>query len=359
MKKWLRKEIWITAIVACAVTMSIAASVFASNPIQIIVNGKEISPDVPPQMIDNRVMVPIRWVSEALGAEVQWDQENQRVIIRSSIEENESADEQAIIALVEQFGRKLKMVSLTSSPSDLAKSMQEHYRDFAAPELIAYWAENAEEAPGRLTSSPWPERIDVESIEKTAKDVYKVTGRIVEVVGGGIEAAIRPIELELKKADGRWLIHGSVLGSYETIMHSDQDVLAGYITLEDDTLYLDRVEVITTEEGDRITGLGFYNPERMAELGLQDEDLPNGYYIHELNEESLAYELSDETVYTFTDVHLLFVENEESDRRYFTTDKEEFMEHLSTIPGKVKYPFLVEVSGGKVLSITEVFLFTQ
>ena len=72
----------IAGISACVVfvcaTMSTAA---AENPIRLIVNGKTIQTDVPPQMMEGRVMVPIRWVAEALGAEVKWDEENRAVMI--------------------------------------------------------------------------------------------------------------------------------------------------------------------------------------------------------------------------------------------------------------------------------------
>ncbi|MBE3586356.1 MAG: copper amine oxidase N-terminal domain-containing protein [Thermoanaerobacter sp.] len=35
---------------------------FADNPIKLFVNGQEIKPDVPPQLINGRTMVPIKWV---------------------------------------------------------------------------------------------------------------------------------------------------------------------------------------------------------------------------------------------------------------------------------------------------------
>ncbi len=82
--------------------------------------------------------------------------------------------------------------------------------------------------------------------------------------------------------------------------------------MEEDTLYLDEVEVVTTDDEDR-----------MAELDLSDRDMPNGYYIHDKNTEKLSFKLTDETVYTFTDYHLLFVEDPDSDRLYSTTDKED------------------------------------
>jgi len=72
----------IAGITACVVfvcaTMSTAA---AENPIRLIVNGKTIQTDVPPQMMEGRVMIPIRGVAEALGAEVKWDEENRAVMV--------------------------------------------------------------------------------------------------------------------------------------------------------------------------------------------------------------------------------------------------------------------------------------
>jgi hypothetical protein len=44
-------------------------------------NGKPVSLDVPPRIIRGRTMVPIRFVSEALGAQVHWDKARQRVVI--------------------------------------------------------------------------------------------------------------------------------------------------------------------------------------------------------------------------------------------------------------------------------------
>lgn len=46
---------------------------FPADQIKLLVNGKEIQSDVPIQVFDGRVMVPVRWVSEALGANVEWD----------------------------------------------------------------------------------------------------------------------------------------------------------------------------------------------------------------------------------------------------------------------------------------------
>jgi hypothetical protein len=48
---------------------------------QMTVNGKVVTLDVPPQIISDRTLVPIRAVSEGLGANVEWDDENKTVVI--------------------------------------------------------------------------------------------------------------------------------------------------------------------------------------------------------------------------------------------------------------------------------------
>jgi hypothetical protein len=60
-----------------------ATAVIAGQPIRLVINGQEISPDVPPQIIDGRVMVPARFVAEPLGATVTWDGVSQTVYINS------------------------------------------------------------------------------------------------------------------------------------------------------------------------------------------------------------------------------------------------------------------------------------
>lgn len=45
----------------------------APDKITIMVNGKEVKSDVPPYETEGRVMVPYRFVAEALGCKVDWD----------------------------------------------------------------------------------------------------------------------------------------------------------------------------------------------------------------------------------------------------------------------------------------------
>ena len=133
---------------------------------------------------------------------------------------------------------------------------------------------------------------------------------------------------------------------------SEPESLVGYILIEGNTLYLDIGEVITLEDIERIT-----------ELGLnQQDDFPNGYYIYNSDTEKGTYNLTDETVYTFVDSKLLFVNDEGDDRSYTTSKKEEFIQHLNTtysdLPPAQNVPFFIQVKDGKVISITEKLEFT-
>lgn len=68
----MRKAIIISTVIAAVFIF--AAITQASDNIRIFVNGKEIYSDVPPQVIGGRTMVPVRFVAEALNADVKWDQ---------------------------------------------------------------------------------------------------------------------------------------------------------------------------------------------------------------------------------------------------------------------------------------------
>ena len=86
-----------------------------------------------------------------------------------------------ITNLVKDFGSNLKLVSLLAPKDTLEKEMKENYSEFVSEKLIEKWLSDPENAPGRLTSSPWPDRIEVEDIEKVSENEYKVEGKVIEV----------------------------------------------------------------------------------------------------------------------------------------------------------------------------------
>jgi len=118
-----------------------------------------------------------------------------------------SDEEEAVRYVVESFGKRLQNVSLQSP--NAAQVIEEQYAEWADPELLKIWMNDISRAPGRVTSSPWPDRIDITSIVREA-DKYVVVGFVVEVtsievVNGGVAAKI-PVRVVLEKREGRWFI---------------------------------------------------------------------------------------------------------------------------------------------------------
>jgi len=73
----------ISLVLAIILTVSlIMVSVFADTQITVTLNGEKIEFDVPPQIIDNRTMVPMRAIFEAMGATVDWNETIQWISAR-------------------------------------------------------------------------------------------------------------------------------------------------------------------------------------------------------------------------------------------------------------------------------------
>ena len=113
--------------------------------------------------------------------------------------------------IVEHFGRVLKNVSLLASDAEIIKSMETNYAEYITPDLLANWEGNPSvRAAGRLTSSPWPDRIEISGIKKNAGNSYAVSGTLIEVtsleVQSGSIASTRSVEIKVVLYNGKWLI---------------------------------------------------------------------------------------------------------------------------------------------------------
>ena len=55
-------------------------------------------------------------------------------------------EQEEVVRLVEDFGRKLKSVSLLAPQETVNKSVQENYGDFIAPALLAEWQKDLQKS---------------------------------------------------------------------------------------------------------------------------------------------------------------------------------------------------------------------
>lgn len=104
---------------------------------------------------------------------------------------------------VAQFGNQINSVSLLSPTA--AEEIQSSYGPYVSPELLASWIQDPSLAPGRATSSPWPDHIAVDTVVKNEVGAYDVMGRII-LKTSTEDAGIIPVSLTVANVNGSFLI---------------------------------------------------------------------------------------------------------------------------------------------------------
>lgn len=118
------------------------------------------------------------------------------------------ADSITVRDLVVTFGSRLKQVPLAAPDTTLARMMLAQYSGVVAEPLIRQWASHPKTAPGRLTSSPWPDRIEIASQSRKSARVFLVDGEIVERTSADAagESGRIPVRLTVWKTGRKWHI---------------------------------------------------------------------------------------------------------------------------------------------------------
>jgi hypothetical protein len=75
----LKKKLLVTLSFVLVIMVSLAVGAYAATDIKLFINGKLINADL--QIVDGSSYVPLRVVSESLGAEVKWDGDKREINI--------------------------------------------------------------------------------------------------------------------------------------------------------------------------------------------------------------------------------------------------------------------------------------
>ena len=70
----------IIALLIAVITLFSSVGVFAEQSVAVTLDGQQIEFDVPAQVINDRTMVPMRKIFEALGATVDWVEAEQGIV---------------------------------------------------------------------------------------------------------------------------------------------------------------------------------------------------------------------------------------------------------------------------------------
>lgn len=116
-------------------------------------------------------------------------------------------DERAVRSLIADFGKHMQKVSLLAS--DASSTIATEYAPFVSPDLIAAWQKDPTKAPGRTTSSPWPDHIEITQMTPQGAG-YIVQGAIILMTSNEVEhggnAGIIPVYIQVVRLDGKWQI---------------------------------------------------------------------------------------------------------------------------------------------------------
>lgn len=135
----------------------------------------------------------------------------------NTIKKDEKAE---VTALVENFGSKLKEVSLSDPEKIVSQEIQQVYAPFVSTGFLSDLMNDPARAPGREVSSPWPEKIEIVSMNKLDSHTIQVKGRIILMTSGEIaqggNAGEDPIMLLVRdtSGNGAWLIDDLSSGDY-------------------------------------------------------------------------------------------------------------------------------------------------
>lgn len=127
-----------TCAVICSL-MFVGSSAIAGSPIKLFIDGEIIQCDVPPQIINGRVMVPARFVAEPLGARVEWDERSQTVLVLSKAYDNSFGKPQASATTIDQEKHEV-YAKISHADTTISKAIDKYSsKDYqpAIDELIA------------------------------------------------------------------------------------------------------------------------------------------------------------------------------------------------------------------------------
>lgn len=123
---------------------------------------------------------------------------------------------------------------------------------------------------------------------------------------------------------------------------SEEEVAAFVKNVLADSIEVDIIEYITDTD-----------TERIKELKLTENDMPDGYYFFNSDEEVTTWKCNAQTVYTFIDWGGDFT-NGEFPVEYTTMDIEEFRKYIKTYDnGEPRMPFFFWIENGYIKQIIE------
>lgn len=178
----MKKKIF-ALIVLFALSAGIFTLAYAGSPVKLVLNGQELKTDVPPENVNGRVLVPIRVISEALGARISWDGKNNTV----KIDSNEDKSQEFRIAQLERaLAPKDPLEAVTTWAEGVKSRSGAVQYAVLSPELKkAMYSYFAERNWVTGVSSPWVDSYKITDLGKSDDGSYRYRVDILWMTSAG------------------------------------------------------------------------------------------------------------------------------------------------------------------------------
>jgi hypothetical protein len=124
---------------------------------------------------------------------------------RTFVKQDSNPVDEAVANVVGDFGAAMQMVPVNASGTSASQAMWNDYHNLVAPQLLSSWMQDPASAPGRSSSSSWPDHIAIGSLEEKGPMAYLVTGDVVMATNGGI-AGEYAVTTTVAVVNGNWMI---------------------------------------------------------------------------------------------------------------------------------------------------------
>jgi hypothetical protein len=191
------------AVIGIVLVTSLTVSVFADSAIKLVLNGQELKSDVSPAVVSERVLVPIRVISEALGAKVTWDQATNSVIIDSKEME---AQKNQISLLENVLASKSQLAAVQSWAEGVKMRNGAWQYAIMSPELKKAQYDNFVESNWSTgVSSPWISEYKITEKFMIDKDTYRY--EVLFTYTDSTKSIFKNREIiTVKNIEGTWLL---------------------------------------------------------------------------------------------------------------------------------------------------------
>lgn len=195
----MKRKRLVTALLAGAIIVGVTTAAYAGSAIQLFYNGQEIKGDAAPVNINGKIYASVRAIAEAMGAEVNWDQDSNQIHITGNDKERQIAELERALA------PKDGLEAVNSWAEALKQRNGAWQYAVMTPELkSASLEELASMGWTTGTSSPWVKEFKVKKIAETDRSVrYSVTFTWTESTGSLSNSVVF---VTVRKQDDAWLV---------------------------------------------------------------------------------------------------------------------------------------------------------